>query len=72
VGGEKNRAPPQNKMKPISPFGLGFVFFLRFVSNKLMISIGALHTKIRFEQFWLKLQPKLATPAPNQKFWLRP
>jgi len=27
-------------------------------SQKLMISIGALHKKNRFEIFWLKLQPK--------------
>jgi len=32
----KNIAPPPNEMKPISTFGLGLMFFARFVSKKGM------------------------------------
>jgi len=32
----KQKYSPPNEMKPIGPFGLGLMFFARFVSKELM------------------------------------
>jgi len=65
-------------MKPIRPFGLGIMFFARFVSKKIMgikpilfqHYIGPVQLKVKLQQafffrlvkFSLKLQPNLAPP----------
>jgi len=55
----KEKYSPPNEMKPINPFWLGLMFFARFVSKKM----NRLQADFfGYENFWLKLQPKLAPP----------
>jgi len=66
----KNIAPPpQTKWSQLAHLGLGLCFLLDLSIKKWFQSVHFTNKKIRFQKFWLKLQPKLA--PQNQKSWLR-
>jgi len=60
-------------MKPIIPFGLGLMFFARFVSKKFINFIIFDYLKdspaggffFRFEHFWLKTSAEISPPKPK-------
>jgi len=57
----KNIAPPPTICSP-----LGLIFFARFVSTKLMISIGALHKINSVRKILVQTSAKIS--PPNQKY----
>jgi len=50
----KQKYSPPNKMKPISPFGLGLIFFARYVSKIQLIGYRYFSSGKRPTKFALK------------------
>jgi len=59
--------PPTNAMKTISLFGLGFMFFGRFVKKTNLLQAGTFFAS----KFLAQTSAKIS-PPPNIKSWLRP
>jgi len=71
----KHIAPP-NEMKPICPYGLGLMFFAKFVSIKLIKKFDQLKEPAACRNLFslrkIVAQISAKISPPNQKSWLRP
>jgi len=63
LGGPKQKYSPPNKRKPISPFGLGLMyFFFNILFDQSQEPLAGRNVFFTSNFFDSKLQPKLATP----------